>query len=107
MAATLDTRVSLQGDELFKEYGSTSLEWRARIPFLEQRRIRTNCQGKRVVLWKRGKHEVAGVDGAIHFKDGREILKACREIQRTPFPNGLPTGEAILTAAKISATLGR
>jgi O-acetyl-ADP-ribose deacetylase len=38
-----------------------------------------------------------GVDGAIHFKGGPQILEACRELRRTRFPKGLPTGEAVLT----------
>jgi O-acetyl-ADP-ribose deacetylase len=38
-----------------------------------------------------------GVDGAIHFKGGPQILQACRELRRTRFPKGLPTGEAVLT----------
>jgi len=38
-----------------------------------------------------------GVDGAIHKAGGPEILKECREIRRTRYPNGLPTGEAVLT----------
>ena len=38
-----------------------------------------------------------GVDGAIHAKGGPKILEACREIRRTRFPRGLPTGEAVLT----------
>lgn len=38
-----------------------------------------------------------GVDGAIHAKGGPRILEACQEIRRTRFPNGLPTGEAVLT----------
>lgn len=40
-----------------------------------------------------------GVDGAIHSKGGSQILKECREIRRTRFPGGLPTGEAVLTTA--------
>ena len=40
-----------------------------------------------------------GVDGAIHFKGGPQILEECREIRRTRFPHGLPTGEAVLTTA--------
>jgi hypothetical protein len=35
-----------------------------------------------------------GVDGAIHAAGGPEILKACRELRRTRFTDGLPTGEA-------------
>jgi O-acetyl-ADP-ribose deacetylase len=38
-----------------------------------------------------------GVDGAIHRGGGPEILEACREIRRTRFPEGLPTGEAVIT----------
>jgi O-acetyl-ADP-ribose deacetylase len=40
-----------------------------------------------------------GVDGAIHRAGGREILKACEEIRRTHYPEGLPTGGAVLTTA--------
>ena len=39
----------------------------------------------------------AGVDGAIHRAGGRHILEACREIRRTTHPQGLPTGEAVIT----------
>jgi len=38
-----------------------------------------------------------GVDGVIQAKGGPKILEACREIRRTRFPRGLPTGEAVLT----------
>lgn len=38
-----------------------------------------------------------GVDGAIHRAGGPEILAACRELRRTRFVNGLPTGEAAIT----------
>src|SRR5256714_7104560 len=45
-----------------------------------------------------------GVDGAIHRAGGPEILEECREIRRTRFPEGLPTGEAVITTAgKLSA----
>ena len=40
-----------------------------------------------------------GVDGAIHAKGGPKILEACRELRRSNFPRGLPTGEAVLTTA--------
>lgn len=40
-----------------------------------------------------------GVDGAIHRAGGPAILEACREIRRTEFPQGLPTGEAVVTTA--------
>ena len=38
-----------------------------------------------------------GVDGAIHHAGGPQILEECREIRRTRFPKGLPTGEAVIT----------
>ena len=40
-----------------------------------------------------------GVDGAIHRAGGPAIIAACREIRRTTYPHGLPTGEAVITAA--------
>jgi O-acetyl-ADP-ribose deacetylase (regulator of RNase III) len=40
-----------------------------------------------------------GVDGAIHRAGGPEILKACRDLRRTAYPDGLPTGEAAWTTA--------
>ncbi|MEK6279893.1 MAG: O-acetyl-ADP-ribose deacetylase [Acidobacteriota bacterium] len=40
-----------------------------------------------------------GVDGAIHHAGGRTILEACREIRRTQYPQGLPTGDAVITTA--------
>jgi O-acetyl-ADP-ribose deacetylase (regulator of RNase III) len=38
-----------------------------------------------------------GVDGAIHRAGGSEILAACKEIRRTQYPDGLPTGQAVIT----------
>lgn len=40
-----------------------------------------------------------GVDGAIHRAGGPAILEACKEIRRDQFPDGLPTGEAVITTA--------
>jgi len=40
-----------------------------------------------------------GVDGAIHRAGGPEILAACKEIRRERFPDGLPTGQAVITTA--------
>jgi O-acetyl-ADP-ribose deacetylase (regulator of RNase III) len=40
-----------------------------------------------------------GVDGAIHRAGGPEIVKECQEIRRTRHPDGLPTGEAVITTA--------
>jgi O-acetyl-ADP-ribose deacetylase (regulator of RNase III) len=40
-----------------------------------------------------------GVDGAIHRAGGPAILDECKEIRRTQFPQGLPTGEAVITSA--------
>jgi O-acetyl-ADP-ribose deacetylase (regulator of RNase III) len=39
------------------------------------------------------------VDGAIHRRGGPGILQACREIRRTRWPDGLPTGDAVVTPA--------
>ncbi len=41
----------------------------------------------------------AGVDGAIHRAGGPSILEECREIRRARYPEGLPTGEAVITGA--------
>lgn len=38
-----------------------------------------------------------GVDGAIHRAGGPAILEECRTIRRTQYPEGLPTGEAVIT----------
>ena len=46
-----------------------------------------------------------GVDGAIHHAAGPELLEACHEIRRTRFPNGLPTGEAVITTGGKLAAL--
>ena len=40
-----------------------------------------------------------GVDGAIHRKGGAEILAACRRIRAGEWPDGLPTGQAVITTA--------
>ena len=39
------------------------------------------------------------MDGAIHRAGGPAILAACREIRATRYPEGLPTGEAVITTA--------
>jgi O-acetyl-ADP-ribose deacetylase (regulator of RNase III) len=40
-----------------------------------------------------------GVDGAIHRAGGPRILEECKELRRTRYPEGLPTGEAVITTA--------
>lgn len=40
-----------------------------------------------------------GVDGAIHRKGGPAILEACKAIRTGELPNGLPTGEAVITTS--------
>jgi O-acetyl-ADP-ribose deacetylase (regulator of RNase III) len=40
-----------------------------------------------------------GVDGAIHRAAGPELLAACKNIRATLYPQGLPTGQAVLTGA--------
>ncbi len=39
-----------------------------------------------------------GVDGAIHSSGGPQILAECQEIRRTQYPQGLPTGKAVITS---------
>jgi O-acetyl-ADP-ribose deacetylase (regulator of RNase III) len=39
-----------------------------------------------------------GVDGAIHRHGGKIILKECKEIRGNKWPDGLPTGEAVITS---------
>jgi len=39
-----------------------------------------------------------GVDGAIHRAGGSQILAECRKIRETTHPQGLPTGEAVITS---------
>jgi len=40
-----------------------------------------------------------GVDGAIHSRGGPAILEECRMISREQYPDGLPTGQAVITTA--------
>lgn len=40
-----------------------------------------------------------GVDGAIHGAGGPAIYDACKQIRETVYPDGLPTGQAVLTTA--------
>ncbi len=40
-----------------------------------------------------------GVDGAIHNAGGPQILKECIKIRETEYPQGLPTGKAVVTQA--------
>lgn len=38
-----------------------------------------------------------GVDGAIHRRGGPAILEACRALRAGQWPDGLPTGQAVIT----------
>jgi len=40
-----------------------------------------------------------GVDGAIHRKGGPKILEECKRMRATEWPQGLPTGKAVITSA--------
>jgi len=40
-----------------------------------------------------------GVDGAIHKAGGSEILKECKQLRETQYPDGLLVGEAAITTA--------
>ena len=39
-----------------------------------------------------------GVDGAIHRRGGPQILEECKRIRAKQWPNGLPTGRAVVTS---------
>ena len=39
-----------------------------------------------------------GVDGAIHIKGGPKILEECKRIRELEWPDGLPTGNAVITS---------
>ena len=39
-----------------------------------------------------------GVDGAIHRKGGPAILEECKRIRQNEWPDGLPTGNAVITS---------
>jgi len=39
-----------------------------------------------------------GVDGAIHRKGGPKILEECKRIRAMEWPQGLPTGKAVITS---------
>jgi O-acetyl-ADP-ribose deacetylase (regulator of RNase III) len=40
-----------------------------------------------------------GVDGAIHSRGGSSILEECKRIREERYPEGLPTGKAVVTSA--------
>jgi O-acetyl-ADP-ribose deacetylase (regulator of RNase III) len=40
-----------------------------------------------------------GVDGAIHKAAGPALLAACKQLRQNVYPEGLPTGQAVETAA--------
>ncbi|MCL5876256.1 MAG: O-acetyl-ADP-ribose deacetylase [Candidatus Bathyarchaeota archaeon] len=39
-----------------------------------------------------------GVDGAVHTKGGPKILQECKRIRDNEWPDGLPTGNAVITS---------
>jgi O-acetyl-ADP-ribose deacetylase (regulator of RNase III) len=39
-----------------------------------------------------------GVDGAIHSKGGLKILEECKRLRTNEWPDGLPTGNAVITS---------
>jgi O-acetyl-ADP-ribose deacetylase (regulator of RNase III) len=39
-----------------------------------------------------------GVDGAIHRRGGPRILEECKTIRREKWPDGLPSGKAVITS---------
>jgi len=38
------------------------------------------------------------VDGAIHRRGGPKILEECKRIRATEWPDGIPTGKAVITS---------
>lgn len=40
-----------------------------------------------------------GVDGAIHAAAGPKLISECREVRHAQYPEGLPTGQAVVTSA--------
>lgn len=40
-----------------------------------------------------------GVDGAIHRGGGPSILEECKRLRKSRYPDGLPTGDAVVTGA--------
>ncbi|CAM3307184.1 O-acetyl-ADP-ribose deacetylase [Dermacoccus barathri] len=40
-----------------------------------------------------------GVDGAIHAAAGPDLLAECRRVRASDYPDGLPTGRAVITGA--------
>ena len=40
-----------------------------------------------------------GVDGAIHRRGGPAILAECKQLRADRYPDGLPTGQAVVTTA--------
>ena len=40
-----------------------------------------------------------GVDGAIHRAGGSAILDDCKALRKSEYPDGLPTGQAVVTTA--------
>jgi O-acetyl-ADP-ribose deacetylase (regulator of RNase III) len=41
----------------------------------------------------------SGVDGAIHWAAGHELLAECEDLRDTTHPDGLPVGQAVATGA--------
>lgn len=91
--ARLDDFFDLTSWEFFEERASF-LDGRVRVVVgdLTKQRVDAIVNAANSSLMGGG-----GVDGAVHEAGGSAIVEECKQIRRTRYPAGLPTGEAVIT----------